>query len=201
MRRRTTALLLVLSGALGCSGAAEEVDGDLTATPPDSAAGAIATTFGPAVSLYADAVTAEFYGDFNGDGAADLLAVTQVTRGTDPLPEGVLVLQPWSGGEGGAYSRAPSSDAAMSLAIVHAAGPSGTGGAFLLYDPDPISILATEAAREAFVAPRSEVAALDAEMGRLAKGDVFVIPTEAGIDTFVYWDGSTYRAYQPLEYP
>lgn len=201
MRPRTTALLLVLSGTLGCSGASEEVDGDRAETPPDSAAGAIAATFGPGVSLYADGATAEFHGDFNGDGTADLLAVTEVTRGTEPLPEGVLILQPWSGGEGSGYSRAPSSDAAMSLAIVHGPGASDAGGAFLLYDPDPISILATGAAREAFVASRAEVAALDAEMGRLARGDVFVLPTEAGIDTFIYWDGSTYRAYQPLDYP
>lgn len=200
MRPGTVALLLGVSGALACSGAAENSDGDAAATQPDSAAGAITATFGPGVSLYRGGPPAEFHGDFNGDGADDLLAVTEVTRGTEPLPEGVLVLQPWSGAESRAYSRTPSHEAAMSLAIVHGASASN-GGAFLLYDPAPISILATEAAREAFVASRSEVASLDTEMGRLARGDVFVLPTEAGIDTFIYWDGSTYRAYQPLVYP
>ena len=77
MRPGTVALLLGVSGALACSGAAENSDGDAAATQPDSAAGAITATFGPGVSLYRAGPPAEFHGDFNGDGKIDALLVEQ----------------------------------------------------------------------------------------------------------------------------
>ena len=32
-------------------------------------------------------------------------------------------------------------------------------------------------------------------------GDLIVLPTEAGIDTYIYWDQTKYRLYVPTETP
>jgi hypothetical protein len=200
MKPSTGALLLFLSGAHACSGTGERSEDSVASMPRDSVADAIASAFGTTVSMRQNGGPGTYHGDFNADGLEDLLVVVEVTRGTDPLPDGVRVLQPWPGG-GQTLRVHESTEGAMSLAVLHGAVPRERGEAFLLYDPEPISILATDAAREAFVAASSEVASLNAEMGRLTNGDVFVLPTEAGIDTFIYWSGSTYRAFQPLESP
>lgn len=40
-----------------------------------------------------------------------------------------------------------------------------------------------------------------AEVGEMVKGDALAIPTEAGIDIFLYWDGGEFVLHQPLELP
>ena len=36
---------------------------------------------------------------------------------------------------------------------------------------------------------------------QLVSGDVVLVPTEAAIDTFLYWDGKRYQLYLPDEVP
>jgi hypothetical protein len=198
--RSGAALVLLACCGGACSGTEEggsEVDvSTLTAAP----VAAVAEVFGPGISVSSDRSPAVFHGDFNGDGLGDLIAFARTGGGTISLPEGVRVLRPWSGREDPAPEHL-SRGVDLTLVVVHGSPGAGTGDGFLLYDPDAASILDTRAARGTFVTDRAGASTLNAEVAGLARGDVLVLPTEAGIDTFVYWDGSTYRAFQPLEYP
>ena len=41
----------------------------------------------------------------------------------------------------------------------------------------------------------------DVSLPQLVSGDVVLVPTEAAIDTFLYWDGKRYQLYLPDEVP
>jgi hypothetical protein len=41
----------------------------------------------------------------------------------------------------------------------------------------------------------------EGELSSKAKGDIILIPTEAGIDSFIYWDGLTYQLYEVIDIP
>ncbi len=72
----------------------------------------------------------------------------------------------------------------------------------LIRDKNTLSILDTEAAKETLIVSHKNTADLNLpELSRAAKGDIIVIPTEAGIDTYLYWDGKTVNAYEPIEIP
>jgi hypothetical protein len=200
VRRSAALLLLPVCWSAGCSEAGETASHDNAAALAASPGAALADAFGPAISLAQDRSPAVFHGDFNGDGRADMVAFVRAERSHGAMPGDVQVLRPWSrSGEDLPGDLTPGAD--VMLAIVHGSTDTGSGAGFLLYDPESASILDAEAARKAFVVDRGGASGLDDELGRLARGDVLVIPTEAGIDTFLYWDGSTYRALQPLEYP
>jgi hypothetical protein len=141
------------------------------------------------------------HGDFNGDGAPDLLAVVAV-RGQRLNPE-VRVVRPWPAYNGDALAGNDVTwGAEVGLAILHGTPAGESGGVYLLHDPNAVSILDTHAARALSVIPRAELAAQAApELARSARGDAIVVPTEAGIDTYLYWDGSTYRSLAPDEEP
>jgi hypothetical protein len=78
----------------------------------------------------------------------------------------------------------------------------GNSKQFLMHDKNEISILDTEAAQEINVTRKSELGTLDLpELSAQAKGDVVVVPTEAGIDTYLFWNGNAFQSYEPLELP
>lgn len=184
------AILLV---ATICSGACAE--------PPAEDAGSespqeiVERALGAGASLAPDRSPNALHGDFNGDRAPDLLALVAARTVGDDLPPGVRVVRPWPLAEGVTPS-VPSRGAHVVLAVIH--GAAGQGGAFILHDPNPISILDADAAGELFVARHEELSTFDEpDLASRARGDVLVLPTEAGEDTFVYWDGSTYRVWAP----
>jgi len=41
----------------------------------------------------------------------------------------------------------------------------------------------------------------EAGLSSKAKGDIILIPAEAGIDSFIYWDGLTYQLYEVIDIP
>ncbi|WP_347332947.1 hypothetical protein [Marinimicrobium locisalis] len=91
------------------------------------------------------------------------------------------------------------------LIIEHGSGDAESKAeGFLLYDPNEVSVLATDAATEL---TSTEVEALPGKGAKLAElpqeftGEVLILPTEAGIDTYIYWTGKTYRILEPLEVP
>jgi hypothetical protein len=129
------------------------------------------------------------HGDFDGDGTPDLLAVVRVVR-------------PWPVYYAGTAVDDVSRGAEVGFAIIHGTPAGRPPEVYLLHDPNPVSILDTQAARALRVVPRAELAAPgEPELARAAHGDVIVVPTEAGIDTYLYWDGSTYRSLEPDEEP
>lgn len=206
--RRALPLLLAAAGA--CSGAGErpgdEVRGSgLAAVPSEAAAppqaaadtsiaALLSRTFGGGVLLH-DAAPAVLRGDLNGDGAEDLVAV--VVHGAGRLAGGVTRVHPWPSDEGATDDLAAGSRARV--AVIHGGS---ARRAFLIHDPNPVSILDAGAAKEISILPRARLAAEGGdELAEAARGDVVVVPTEAGIDTYLYWDGSTYQAYEPMEMP
>lgn len=139
----------------------------------------------------------EMDGDFNGDGKPDKLYLIE-TAAVSGL-KNVSAKMAWTYyGEG---------DAPVDLskagpyALVVVEGPDQSN-VHLLYDPNEISILAALAASEMFVVKKSDKtnqAWIDLEGA--ASGDVLVIPTEAGIDTYFGWNGNEYISFELLEMP
>jgi len=201
MRDRTLATFLLFLPLWSCAGpAAHDAAGAAThGSEPAATDAAPAPAWSPG-ALGASVVLAErttnlLRGDFNGDGRADLLAVVHVRSG-DLAPH-VRVVRPWSSADPVAAADDVSAGADVALAIVHS-----DGGVFLLHDPDPVSILDAGAGRALSVVQRAALGSLgEPDLARRARGDVVVLPTEAGIDTYLFWDGSTYRWLAPLEVP
>jgi hypothetical protein len=208
-------LVLGLLAAAACAGpepeppaAAQSPDAADTAVAPPPAERTAAPGAGPALAWrpgllgpgtrLADRSPNVLHGDFNGDGVPDLLAVVVVRNAR--LDDRVRVVQPWPVYEGAATTESVEEGAEVALAVVHG-DPAGAADAmFLLHDPNPISILDTHAGRQLEVIGRDELAD-HYRLADRARGDLIVVPTEAGIDTYVYWDGTTYRTFAPVEIP
>ncbi len=59
-----------------------------------------------------------------------------------------------------------------------------------IHDKNDISVLDTPAMLQSEVIKKELIAQLEEpELSARAKGDIVLIPTEAGIDSFIYWDG------------
>lgn len=160
----------------------------------------VAGLLGNSGSLAQDHSPNILHGDFDGDGAPDLLAVVTVRGMAGDLPAGVHLVLPWPPNAEVVPSDNLAQGSRVGLLVIPAAG--NATEAYLLHDANPISILDTEAALELSVVPHSELSALEEpELENRARGDVIVVPTEAGIDTYLYWDGSTYRSFEPAEEP
>jgi hypothetical protein len=141
-----------------------------------------------------------FQGDFDGDGQPDLLAVVDMSGRASDLPSAVRLVRPWPPNAGVKPAEDLTQGSRIGLVVVH--GVPGDPEAYLLHDLNAVSILDTDAARVLLVVPHSDLAALEEpELAAAARGDVIAVPTESGIDTYLYWDGSTYRAFEPAEVP
>lgn len=142
----------------------------------------------------------EFFGDFDADGAQDhvMLVKTSSLSPSELANSNVNVAWPYYG-EG--EPPAPPDGGPVTLLITNAY-KTDKKARFLIVDPNPISILATEASTEMFVATRNgSNETVWAEVGDAVAGDVLVIPTEAGIDSYLYWDGEKYTSLEVLEIP
>jgi len=185
-------LLLTLSSCallIACENKAEEP----VASPADTAQKASPWAF-------LQAAEKKLGGDFNGDGRADQLYLVSSTR----VPPAALAdSNPRPGWPYYGDGTAPTAMADVGpLAIVIAESLDNAKSYHLIYDPNAISVLAAPAASEMFVAKQSDKQnpAWEA-LGDTAKGDVLVIPTEAGIDSYLGWNGSAYTAFEMLEMP
>ncbi|BCD99350.1 hypothetical protein [Marinagarivorans cellulosilyticus] len=75
-------------------------------------------------------------------------------------------------------------------------------GNFLIYDTNDTSVLDADAALSAKIIQHKNIGLIEeAVVSERAKGDVIVIPTEAGIDTYIFWNGLAFELYEPLDYP
>lgn len=82
---------------------------------------------------------------------------------------------------------------ALEAATLHAAWP---------YYGEGKAEMATQAAEAMFVLLRSDKRnAAWKEIGGHATGDVLVIPTEAGIDSYLFWSGGGYQSLEVLDEP
>jgi hypothetical protein len=70
----------------------------------------------------------------------------------------------------------------------------------ILYDDENPSILDTSAIDKITTVPRSIISKEVSDL-KAAKGDVIIIPTESGIDSYLYWNGNRYQSLFPNEEP
>jgi hypothetical protein len=165
---------------------------------------AVLRLFGAGIEVAKDRKPYFLTGDFNGDSRQDLIALIHLKQAKSSLPKEVVVLNPWG------YERKNSQGTSdLALVIIHGAAAGWDtqtpAGRYLLTDRDyfstPIweepggSNLLSLRKKRRPRGGRAEAAP------RMAKGDAVAIPTEAGIDIFVYWDGKTYKVYAPAEEP
>lgn len=159
--------------------------------------------FGGAVEVNVDHRPYFLTGDFNGDRFRDLVMVVRLKAAFRELPGGVTVLDPWR-----TRRPSPAGPGTLALAILH-------GGREGLHAPPLGRYLLTD--QEFFATPIWQTPPLKDLIGlvskprasrqgrrtlpRPAKGDAIRVATEAGIDTLLYWDGRTYRLYEPPEEP
>lgn len=70
----------------------------------------------------------------------------------------------------------------------------------IIYDDETPSILDTSAIDKITTVPRTIVSKEITDL-KAAKGDVVIIPTESGIDSYLYWNGNRYQSLFPNEEP
>ena len=164
-----------------------------------SAENRLPKVFGPSVVLDERHQSKQWAGDFNGDGEKDTLMAVVIKENVKQFSNAFELIQPWPLNE----PVLEQNDAAhkpvhYGLVLIHG----GQKRPVLLYDANPVSILGTQAAQSLHTVEHNKISNLEEEtLQNNAKGDVIVIPTEAGIDTYLYWNGETYRALEPKEVP
>ncbi|WP_027328941.1 hypothetical protein [Marinimicrobium agarilyticum] len=150
-------------------------------------------------------VLARVAADLNGDGITDQAMLIPYSAMDEDRIQRYQPVSAWPYYSDDAPPSDPADGGPVVLVIEH--GEKGTQQKpedFLLYDPNEVSVLATDAAKiltSTGVNALPKAGATLAELPQPFTGDVLVLPTEAGIDTFVYWTGETYRVFEPLEMP
>ena len=136
--------------------------------------------------------------DIDGDGQADSAEWVTISKNTQSLPSSTTLVSPWSLDDEAETASNPLQGGSHQKLLVTL----GNAKQFLIHDVNEVSLLDTDAAKETSLASKSSLVELELpELSEQTKGDVFVIPTEAGIDTYLYWDGSTFQTYEPMELP
>jgi hypothetical protein len=165
---------------------------------------ALKASFGSAL----EAVTAfnPFYltGDFNGDGAQDIVIVTRIKGRRGDLPPDVKVLNPFYRVAGPAYPTDPAAKPTLAFAISHGtkAGWKNAPMAekFLLVGESPILIMENDRATGR-PEDAKNLMEIKSKLGKrrgatwppaAARGDSIILETEA-INSILYWNGKTYR--------
>jgi len=200
IRNGCLAIFVLLVTLVACQPSGEETPPPQEKTIAPPIAKSFSEVFGDSVREATDRDAQHFQGDFDGDGVMDQLFIIETTGKAGDIQKGVTVWDSWAN-----QSIDPSTNLAdlpgVSLAILHGLNSTQAPKAFLLYDQRPISVLDAGVARDLSVLVHSSFSKEIPELESMAKGDALVIPTEAGIDTYLYWDGTTYRFYEPEEIP
>lgn len=165
---------------------------------------AVQRLFGHDIEPAADRKPYYLTGDFNGDTREDLLVLVRLQGATTSLPKEVRVLNPW-----GYESKNSPGPSPLALAIVHGASEGWDAqtplGRFLLADREFFSTPIWEATSQGAPLSLKKKPATRSRrreaLPKMAKGDAVGLGTEAGIDIVLYWDGKTYRLYEPQEEP
>jgi hypothetical protein len=171
------------------------------ALQPAAVAVALQKNFGPAL----EAVTAftPFYltGDFDGDGAQDIVIVALVKSGRSALPKDVRILNPFESERTIKFPSNPATEKKLVLAIIHGWQNPKPSGKYLLIGDSPILILDHERITSSQPADRQNLIELMTKRGRRpknstfprsAKGDVILLGNQVGDNTPLYWNGRSY---------
>jgi hypothetical protein len=137
-------------------------------------------------------------GDFNGDGNLDIAVLFTPNVSTKPSSE-LKISLPWQ------YTDAEATDSyRRSLAIFHGSSSekftSVVPPVFCLLDR--LGVLETPSFSLLISRQGENGYPSNAKiLPKPPEGDIIIIPTEAGIDTYVYWDLNQYRLFEPDEIP
>ncbi|MBQ1783232.1 MAG: hypothetical protein II007_06250 [Gammaproteobacteria bacterium] len=143
----------------------------------------------PLTGLNIDGVVDVVRGDFNGDGFEDLFLVAENIAPTSANVNQYAIT-------GASDCKAPNGD----LGLIAHGDSKG--------NPQQLHLL--QACFGEFHGAIHRLEVMNAEQAKqrdgvslpqLVSGDVVLVPTEAAIDTFLYWDGKRYQLYLPDEVP
>lgn len=144
-------------------------------------------------------------GDFNGDGAQDVLIAVRIRGHRSELPKDVRLLNPFARGAKPTFPVDPVAVPTLALAIIHgsrAGWQSSPMEKFLLVGESPVLALENDRATSKYPEGQVKLMEIIKRNGRrrrgafrapaTAKGDSVLLGTEAA-DSILYWDGKTYR--------
>ena len=142
-----------------------------------------------------------FKADLNADNIEDTLSIVNSALINTSMLATMTVLHPWSYYGEGTQPAELAKGSKISLYVELSSGASAAHN-YLIYDVNTPSILDADAASELFI---SKISLLDQvefkDLVSRARGDIIVIPTEAGIDTYIYWNGESFITYELAEQP
>jgi hypothetical protein len=162
-------------------------------------------SFGSAVEAAAAFKPYYMTGDFNGDGAQDIVIVVRIKGPRSDLAADVKIYNPFERPKA-IYPEDAAANPTLALALIHGSRPGWqTPPAlekFLLFGQTPILILNYSRAVSSEAADKKDLMELltkrstkyrgDSWPPATAKGDAIVLGTEA-TDSILYWNGKTYR--------
>ena len=139
-------------------------------------------------------------GEFNGDGAQDVVVVVRIKARRNALPTNVKLLNPFETRSAIKFPANPDSQNKLALAIIHG-WKTETVGKFLLLGESPVLIMQYARAISSEQGDKQNLISLMSKRGRRpagvtlprgSKGDVILLATEVGGDSLLYWNGRTY---------
>jgi len=136
--------------------------------------------------------------DIDGDGKSDVVELVNIAKQIQILPSAITLITPWALTDETAEKSSQLKNGSHNNVLVSF----GNSKQFLIHDVNAVSLLDTDVAQEINVTRHTELKGLDLpELSAQAKGDVIVVPSEAGIDAYLYWNGVTFQTYGPSELP
>ena len=131
--------------------------------------------------------------DFDGDLRLDWVVAVKTDGLQSELPKSVRVIDIHNGGVLKTVNTSKRKGG-VALAVML----SSEGGArFLIVDPKQPSLMGELYSSGLGFLTGSEAVKVTEEFSLNAKGDLIIIPTGAGIDTYLYWDGQGFRYFEP----
>jgi hypothetical protein len=152
--------------------------------------------FGAQIRLAADLPANELRGDFTGDGIEDRAYLVNTSSLPPNLAPDIRVIEPFQ--KSATKGIDVKQGSAVSLVMVNG-GPNFPSATVLVHDPAVDGRLAAAARLGIRLLKQTEVAAMPAPqsaIAQLAKGDAVALPSQAGAQDVLYWDGASFQLAQ-----
>ena len=196
--------LLCLFAALTCFAVGNPLSRSEAAQANNAAAidTALREAFGPPLTTVKAFSPYYLLGDFNGDGAEDMLVIVRVTGHRSELAKDVSVSNPFERQGKALFPNDPAKENRLAIAIVHSWKTTQVIGKFLLIGDSNLLILDHERATSGRAEDMKGLMSVVKRRGPrpkglkfpvTAKGDLVLLGNQVGDDSMLYWNGRTYR--------
>jgi hypothetical protein len=197
-------LFLALVGFLAVAGNTQRISAHAIGQTSTDQSAAVSAALQKSFGATVEAVTGfkPFYltGDFNGDGAQDIVVVVRVKGARMAIPKDVRILNPFEPGGAIKFPANPAGENKLALVIIHDWKNPQPAGKFLLIGESPILILEYNRIQSGPDGAKNLMELMSRRGKRrkgeklppTSKGDVIVLGSEVG-DSVLYWNGRTYR--------